>query len=152
MILMLAALLPLLLRLLSHSADFDALECEEWLSQVSGEGDFVLCCDGRIRSTRRYIEDKLEAGGKSPQELFIFYVSDEGGAGNKIFMGARMHEVAYVKLPCKRTRVTVQPRSDEFLPKGRHHSLPDVRKRDVAVGDSIATHIRCGESHCVGTE
>ena len=98
------------------SRDTDAVL--DWMSQVSGEGDFALCCDGRLRSMRRYIEDKLEAGGMSPQELFIFYASDEIAVGNKIFMGARMQEVAYVKLPCKRTRMTVQPRSDEFLPRG----------------------------------
>ena len=90
----------------------------EWLSHVSGEGDFVLCCDGRIRSMRRYIEDKLEVGGKSPNELFIFYANEDAGAKNKIFMGARMHEVAFARLPCKRTKLAVQPRSDAFLPKG----------------------------------
>ena len=115
------------------------------MSKVSGEGDFALCFGGRIRPMRRYIEEKMEAGGKSPEEIFIFYANDDNAAGNKIFMGARMHEVAYVNLPCKRQRMTVQSRSDEFLAKGgRQHSLPDVRKRAAAVGGGIATHIRCG--------
>ena len=90
----------------------------DWMSKVSGEGDFALCCDGRIRSMRRYLEEKMEAGGKAPDEMFIFYANDDACGGNKIFMGARMHEVAYVNLPCKRQRMTVQQRSDEFLPKG----------------------------------
>ena len=98
------------------SRDTDAVL--DWMSKVTGDGDFALCFDGRIRSMRRYIEEKMEAGGKSPEEMFIFYANDDGPAGNKIFMGARMHEVAYVNLPCKRQRLTVQPRSDEFLPKG----------------------------------
>ena len=99
-----------------RSRDVDAVL--EWMSKLGGEGDFTLCCDGRIRSMRRYIEEKMEAGGKSTEEIFIFYASEDGAGGNKIFMGARMHEVAYVRLPCQRQRMPVQPRSDPFLPKG----------------------------------
>ena len=71
-----------------------------------------------MRDQRASLEKKLEAGGKSPEELFVFYAADGAVAGNKVFMGAKLHEVAYALLPCKRQRMTVEDRKDKFLPKG----------------------------------
>ena len=91
----------------------------DWMSGVAGPGDFAVCFDGRMRSVRSYIEEKISAGGKTPEEMFIFYAGDSEPSGrNKIFMGARMNEVAYVNLPCSRQRLSVLKRSDKFLPTG----------------------------------
>ena len=98
------------------AASCDAvLDC---IAKRSGPGDFAICFDGRMRDQRASLEKKLEAGGKSPEELFVFYAADGAVAGNKVFMGAKLHEVAYALLPCKRQRMTVEDRKDKFLPKG----------------------------------
>ena len=90
----------------------------DFMSKVSGLGDFAICFDGRMRKVRTYLEGKMEAGGKSPEEIFMFYANEgESSGGNKIFMGAKMHEVAYVNLPCLRQRMTVIKRTDQFVPK-----------------------------------
>ena len=91
----------------------------DFMAKVAAPGDFAICLDGRMRPVRSYIEEKLSAGGKSPEEFFIFYASEvDSSGGNKIFMGAKMHEVAYVNLPIPRQRMTVVKRSDQFLPTG----------------------------------
>ena len=46
------------------SRDTDAVL--EWMSKVSGEGDFALCFHGRIRPMRRYIEEKDWKDAVSP--------------------------------------------------------------------------------------
>ena len=71
-----------------------------------------------MRAARQAIEAKLASGGKVPEELIIFYTDDDGSAANKIFMGAKLHEAAFVNLPCSRQRLTVARREDKFLPKG----------------------------------
>ena len=91
----------------------------DYMSKIAGPGDFAICFDGRMRAVRAGLEKTLEAGGVFPEEVFVFYA---GGAatsgGNKIFMGAKLHEVAYVKLPCLRQRITVEERKDKFVPTG----------------------------------
>ena len=90
----------------------------EFLAHLAGPGDFVICFDGRMRASRAKIDAALNIGGKVPEELFIFYTNEGDSSANKIFMGAKLHEGAYVNLPCQRQRLTVSKRSDKFLPEG----------------------------------
>ena len=92
----------------------------DFMSNLKGPGDFAMCFDGRMRAVRRSIEGTLCSGGKSPpDELFVFYAMDGENSGlNKIFMGAKLHEVGFVLLPCTRQRLTVLKRQDKFLPTG----------------------------------
>ena len=46
------------------------------MSKVSGLGDFAICFDGCMRAVRAYLEGKMEAGGKSPEEIFMFYANE----------------------------------------------------------------------------
>ena len=49
----------------------------------------------------------------------MFYAANTASSGgNKVFLGANLHEVAYVKLPCLRQRVSVEERKDAYVPKG----------------------------------
>ena len=91
----------------------------DFMSKLAGPGDFGICFDGRMRSERSGLEKKLVAGGKSTEELFVLYAADGlSSAGNKVFLGARLHEIAYVIMPCRKQRVTVAERKDKFLPRG----------------------------------
>ena len=89
------------------------------LARLTGPGDFVVCFDGRLREERGALEKKLASGGKSLDEIFIVYAADGAAErGNKLFMGARLHEVAYALLPCRRQRLAVAERKLKFLPQG----------------------------------
>ena len=48
----------------------------QWMSATTGSGDFCMSFDGRKRKERAYIEEKMGGGGKSPEEVIVFYASD----------------------------------------------------------------------------
>ena len=93
----------------------------DFMAKLAGPGDFVICFDGRMRSERANLEKKLESSGKSLDEMLITYAADTATkSGNKVFMGAKLHEIGYVLLPCKRQRMSVVERKDKFLPQGEN--------------------------------
>ena len=97
-------------------------ETLEYMSQLTGPGDFAICFDGRMRAVRGTVEETL-SGGKSPSEEHfssVYAMNADSSGVNKIFMGAKMHEVAQVSLPCTRQRLTVLKRKDKFLPGGTY--------------------------------
>ena len=62
----------------------------DFMANLRGQGDFAICFDGRMRSVRRHLEQKLSNGDtKSPEEIFVFYASEDNG-GSKIFMGGAL--------------------------------------------------------------
>lgn len=81
----------------------------DFAKTICGPYDFVFCFDGRCgRTCRRQIEDAFP----NSEEMWIIYQCASGiGVGSKVAFSSKNTEMAFVKLPVSRDRLTTKARS-----------------------------------------
>ena len=126
----------------------------DFMAKLAGPGDFVICFDGRMRSERANLEKKLESSGKFLDEMLITYAADTATkSGNKVFMGATLHEIGYVLLPCKRQRMSEDvsggAKRQVSATRRKQHALQHLHQCAAAEGRRVASHLHHRKGDCV---